>query len=960
MQTRYDVFISYSRADNADGRVTKLIERISEDYAAFAGRPLRLFLDKSEIAGMDDWRHRILEGLRESRLLLACLSPTYLRSKYCEWEFNEYLKNEVANAHVGDGVAPIYFVEVPGWHDKDFERQSAAWVAELRRRQYFDLRPWLLEGQAALHDAAVASRIRDLNTAVRSRVLRDETRGQIPGNVDAHNPHFVGRLTELRRLREAVALGRVGVLVAVHGLGGVGKTALAIEYAHAFAHEYGGGRWQVRCEGKEDLRDAIADLATPLGVEFTETEKRDGALRFERVLRALRERAESADPPRALLLLDNVDHAKLLEPAATQLLPAAGWLHVIATSRLGEGDLFGRHPDRAFVAVDELPEGDAIALIEGYQLGGRFRGDAEREAARGIVTLLGRFTLAVETTAVYLGEFSGSVTCAGFLARLRTEGLAGLDTAAMQASDIVLHREKRIAATLVPTLERLGPAETLALNYAALMPADHIPLPWIRALAAAEFPELGRDAAPGYPDPWITLVHRLLGLRLLQLTSTQDAAGRLIVCRMHRLVQGVCVARLADAAGLRQHLAAYALARGDAWVANALQAAPNAELGDLLFDVAVPMDFKPIPRAKVEGDVWEADCMLAFSHALMLRGEEQEGLRLSSSVATPIAIETLSQCLRPLLQSADQTAMSSKSRQVSLTRTSTVAAVIGLSAMLAPMLLPVFARMPPPGVPLPLLAAMALAATIVSVVAWVQIPATKARWLLNRYKCELCRQCEFRALTSEDLWSGRTQEWRDAMTKEADRIASVDVYAPLDLSAHAGPSATASASASALPGPLLDHIAGSYRRMRLEDQLEYYWRYPKRYQQRQGGWVMVARIAFLGGLIGAIACCAYLIVTSAVLDGALVRAAAAILLAALSVPLLSNTIRAVRRSLAVGAFLRETEATRVPLLDLHDALGRARGPAGERRSETLAMLQECERLMSAEFRSWYRSQIEFH
>jgi len=77
----YDLFISYSRRDNAQGRVTQLVERIQADFAAFAGRPLQPFFDLTEIHGMEDWRHRILQGLRESRLLLACLSPSYLGSR---------------------------------------------------------------------------------------------------------------------------------------------------------------------------------------------------------------------------------------------------------------------------------------------------------------------------------------------------------------------------------------------------------------------------------------------------------------------------------------------------------------------------------------------------------------------------------------------------------------------------------------------------------------------------------------------------------------------------------------------------------------------------------------------------------------------------------------------------------------------------------------------------------------
>lgn len=86
----YDLFISYSRRDNESrddekGRVSQLVERISRDFESFAGRPLRVFFDKNDIQGMDDWRQKIQQSLRESRLLLWLVSRLNLKSKYCGW-----------------------------------------------------------------------------------------------------------------------------------------------------------------------------------------------------------------------------------------------------------------------------------------------------------------------------------------------------------------------------------------------------------------------------------------------------------------------------------------------------------------------------------------------------------------------------------------------------------------------------------------------------------------------------------------------------------------------------------------------------------------------------------------------------------------------------------------------------------------------------------------------------------
>ena len=101
-------------ATTPNGRVSELVERIADDYRQLSGKELRYFFDVHDIPGMDDWLYTILEGLKESQLFLLVLSPAYLKSKYCEWEIVEYLKYESARAVIGEGVAPIYVVTIPG------------------------------------------------------------------------------------------------------------------------------------------------------------------------------------------------------------------------------------------------------------------------------------------------------------------------------------------------------------------------------------------------------------------------------------------------------------------------------------------------------------------------------------------------------------------------------------------------------------------------------------------------------------------------------------------------------------------------------------------------------------------------------------------------------------------------------------------------------------------------------
>jgi len=248
----------------------------------------------------------------------------------------------------------------------------------------------------------------------------------------------------------------------------MGKTALAIQYGYAYADFYPGGRWLIGCAGETTLAGALRRLDGDLGVTLNESEQRDDARAAKRVLAELERRSregaqaragEKEPPqPRALVLLDNVDTPALLLPPQTDLVTGKGWLHVLATTRLGPDEM-GHDPEtQTLLTVDEQPEEDALRLIESHQPQGRFPTDSERAAALAIVQLLGAFTLAVEVVAVHLGEQVARVSCAAFLERLRREGLSGLEVAARGTKRAIKHVEKLVSATLAPTLELLQPA----------------------------------------------------------------------------------------------------------------------------------------------------------------------------------------------------------------------------------------------------------------------------------------------------------------------------------------------------------------------------------------------------------------------------------------------------------------------------------------------------------------------
>jgi hypothetical protein len=349
----YDLFVSYARRNNERGQVLALVEQIRAKFRAFAGRELEVFFDQDEIRGMEDWRRKIQESLRNAQLFLAVLSPEYLASSYCRWEWEDYVRYEAMRQCLGDGIAPVYFVTLPDARTLNNET-LANWIAQIRRRQAFKLQAWHDTGEQALEQAHVRETLAELAEEVRQRLDRAGRARRSPTNVMRHNPRFVGRVAELAALREGLAKNQLGIIsssagprvATVQGVGGMGKTELALAYAHAFAWDYPGGRWQLRCEHLGDLRVALLQLEGPFGLELSVAEKRNLPLVFDRLLRELGRRE------RSLLLLDNVTEPQLFEPEHLERLPRDGHVDLIVTTRLAPREIPGAGPDQGFIAID--------------------------------------------------------------------------------------------------------------------------------------------------------------------------------------------------------------------------------------------------------------------------------------------------------------------------------------------------------------------------------------------------------------------------------------------------------------------------------------------------------------------------------------------------------------------------------------------------------------------------------
>lgn len=526
MPKESDLFISYSRKDDVLGFVSALHDELEADYETLTGHKIDAFFDRTDIRLFEDWRDTILAHLQSSRLFLACLSPDYFRSEPCRWEWAEWIKHELARGQYGAGIATIYFIE-PRDLTAPEKAEAERWMEDLQRRHGISFAPWQPEGSAALQRAEARVRLREVSEHLKIKIEQLDLARDVPGNLDAANPGFVGRLTELATLHRKVRLGPVGVTTAVQGLGGMGKTALAIQYAYAYAREYPGGRWQLRCEKQHDLSTVITQINETLQLTWTEAESKDTRAQAMRLL------AECKQLGHTLLILDNVDVSDLLAAAQTSALLKGDWLHTMFTTRLAKSDFPGLPVGSEFLALDQLDPADALELIRQYQPQQRFPNDAEEKAAASIIETLGGITLAVETAAIYLGQHHAQITPSAYLARLRTDLLSYHDKAARSIEGAVRHGIAEVTATLRPTLDTLTPAARTVLALAALSAPDAVILPWLREIAGQHHPELITPPQIGELDAWTETITRLIALRLLRPTEEPRMLA------VHRVIQEV-------------------------------------------------------------------------------------------------------------------------------------------------------------------------------------------------------------------------------------------------------------------------------------------------------------------------------------------------------------------------------------------------------------------------------------
>jgi len=269
-------------------------------------------------------------------------------------------------------------------------------------------------------------------------------------NVPTRNATFTGRNDVLEKLREQLVGSNTAVVLplALYGYGGVGKTQVALEYAHRYMADYD-IVWWVPSEQPELVSPAFAELASRLSIRVGES--------FAEAAQAAHEALRRGTPyGRWLLIFDNAD-----EPASLEPYFPSGSGHVLVTSR-----------NPAWSRVAEPVEIDVFTRQESLEhLQRRVPALGDQEAMM-VAEALGDLPLAIEQAGAWLAETG--TPAAEYVEQLTKRSAAVL--ALSQPSDYPtpvavtwqlafdrLHRESPAAARLLELCAYFAP-EPISLS----------------------------------------------------------------------------------------------------------------------------------------------------------------------------------------------------------------------------------------------------------------------------------------------------------------------------------------------------------------------------------------------------------------------------------------------------------------------------------------------------------------
>jgi tetratricopeptide (TPR) repeat protein len=276
-------------------------------------------------------------------------------------------------------------------------------------------------------------------------------------NLPEKNPYFTGRKDKLEKIEAMFkAGGRVCLKQTIAGLGGVGKTQLALEYAHRYKNKYLDAVWWINAETVMTAFNGCLDFAQEYGF-IQEGEDEARKLTPTKLGKQLKNWFTMHHS--WLFIFDNVEQIEIIGPYILGVQTG----HILITTRVHE------LKQGESVDIDFFTPGDAMGFMHTRLSKCKELISNETDLAM-LAGRLDCFPLALEQAAAYMERTR--ICCSDYFDYLGKDGLKALKLKRGKPTNY----PRAITETLVLSFDKLSRSAWQLFNLCAYMAPDKIPL----------------------------------------------------------------------------------------------------------------------------------------------------------------------------------------------------------------------------------------------------------------------------------------------------------------------------------------------------------------------------------------------------------------------------------------------------------------------------------------------------
>lgn len=494
MEKGIEIFCCYAHNDQL------LLSQLRTHLASLVREGLITVWHDAGISPAKEWEQEIAKHLNSADIILLLISPDFMASEYC---YNVEMRRAVERHERGETrVIPLILRPV-FWQKAPFDRlqalpSSAKPITKWRNRDEAFVN--VVNGlQRTIQE------VKNLTDRVSSSAL------SFPSPIWTvpyqRNPFFTGREDILERLHQSLTSSYPIALtqpLAINGLGGIGKTQIAVEYAYRFSTRYTTVLW-LAAASQETLLQGLTQFVRLLRLPMRLVEnQKDRAQELtlypllsrkeahpqneatQELIQAFRYWLETHD--QWLLILDNADDIHQIR----DFLPSVAKGHTLLTTRatylgdvareitvksLGTKEGMLLLLRRAKILSPDSPLEDALNNFETH----------DRNDAQEIVELLGGLPLAIDQAGAYIGEKGCNLTDYLEYYRFHQKELL------QERGSAVIGHPDPVTTTWSLNFEQVGqisPAAAQLLSLCAFFSPDSIPNEFLKQGAPIVCPEL--------------------------------------------------------------------------------------------------------------------------------------------------------------------------------------------------------------------------------------------------------------------------------------------------------------------------------------------------------------------------------------------------------------------------------------------------------------------------------------